>query len=92
LPIIYPEDLQPSHERALQEFEQLYNRYLSSPNRKDLCFKKVLPLETYALLARGHYVVLATINHNRTSLDAFEVLRALHEDVDEKESFILSIA
>jgi hypothetical protein len=37
--------------------------------------KKVYALETYALLgADENYVVMATISHNRTEKDTFEVL------------------
>ena len=56
-------------------------------------FKKVFAMETYALLARGNYVILASIAHNRTESDIFEILRGLHDDlkVDEHGSFIFSI-
>lgn len=92
MPIIYPEEIQPVHVRALQEFEKLYDRYLSSPNKKDLMIKKVYQIDTFALLATGNYVIMAKVAHNRTEKEAFDVLRNLNEDikVDEESSFIFS--
>lgn len=53
--------------------------------------KKVYHLETYALLAINGYVVMATVAHNRTERDIFDVLKGLYEDVkiDEESSFLL---
>ena len=47
--------------------------------------KKVYALQTYALLAVGNYVIMATVAHNRTEKEVFEVLRALYEDVKIEE-------
>lgn len=52
--------------RSLREYEKLHERFLSSPNKKDVLFKKVYSIETYALYATGDYVVMTTITHNRT--------------------------
>lgn len=81
LPVIYPEELLPSHVRALQQFEQLYHRYQISPNKREVMIKKVYALETYALLGIGNYIVMATVAHNRTEREVFEVLRGLYEDI-----------
>jgi hypothetical protein len=75
LPVIYPDELLPSHVRALQEFEKLYHQYMASPRKEGLMLKKVFALETYALLGVDeYYVVMATISHNRTEKDTFEIL------------------
>jgi hypothetical protein len=91
LPIIYPEQLLASHVRAIQEFEQLYQRYHTSPNKKELMIKKVMPLETYALLAVNGYVIMATVAHNRTEKEIFDVLRGVYDDAknDEESTFLI---
>lgn len=55
--------------------------------------KKVYALETYALIAVENYVIMATVAHNRTDQDVFEVLRGLYKDliVDEEGSFIVDL-
>ncbi len=91
LPVLYPDEMLPSHVRAIQEFEKLYTQYEASPRKEGLMLKKVFALETYALLgADEDYVVMATISHNRTEKDSFEVLRSLYEDakIDEESTFI----
>jgi hypothetical protein len=52
--------------------------------------KKVYPLQTFALFAKEPYVLMATIAHNRTEKDVFEVLKQLYEDVkaSEEEAFL----
>jgi len=68
----------------------LYDRYLASPNKKELMLKKVYALETYALLAVGNYVIMAKVAQNRTERDVFDVLRSLYEDtkIDEENTFM----
>ena len=91
LPVIYPDEMLPTHVRAIQEYEKLFTQYKASPRKQGLMLKKVFALETYALLgADEHYVVMATISHNRTEKDTFEVLQALYEDakIDEESTFI----
>jgi hypothetical protein len=52
--------------------------------------KKVYTLETYALYAREDYVVMATIAHNRTEREVFDILKTIYEDmrVDEESTFL----
>ena len=53
--------------------------------------KKVYALETYALIATGNYVIMATVAHNRTEKEVFEVLRSIYEDAkgDEESTFLV---
>lgn len=53
--------------------------------------KKVMTLETYALLAVGGYVIMATVAHNRTEKEVFEVLRGVYEDArgEEESTFLI---
>ena len=91
LPVIYPDEMLPAHIRAIQEFEKLYTTYEVSSRKQGLMLKKVYALETYALLgANENYVIMATIAHNRTEKDTFEVLQALYEDakIDQESTFI----
>jgi hypothetical protein len=50
-------------------------------------------LETYALMStQDGYVIMATIYHNRTERETFEILKALYDDAkfDEECTFIFN--
>mmetsp|Transcript_18895 Transcript_18895/g.13709 ORF Transcript_18895/g.13709 Transcript_18895/m.13709 type:complete len:112 (+) Transcript_18895:360-695(+) len=81
-----------AHLKSLREFEKLHEVFLSSPNKKDVLLKKVYQLETYCLYAIGDYVIMATINHNRTSKTIQEVCSHVVEDIkmDEESCFIVT--
>ncbi len=64
---------------------------LNSANKKDLFMKKVLAIDTYVLYTRDHYLVLATIAHNRTESGVEEICREILDEVvaDECGCFIM---
>jgi hypothetical protein len=62
-----------SHLRSLREYEKLHEKFLSSPNKRDVLFKKVYAIESYVLYASGDYVVMTTITHNRTTKGIGEI-------------------
>ena len=80
----------PHHLRSIREYEKLHDRYLASPNKKDLLIKKMYALETYIIYAHGDYILMVTINHNRTSKDIGEICNNLIEDakIDGESCFI----
>lgn len=77
--------------RSIREYEKLHNSYLASPNKKGLLIKKMFALDTYVLFAQGDYIIMATVNHNRTNKDMGEVCANLIEDakIDEESCFLL---
>lgn len=41
--------------------------YMSSKNKKDVTITQKFALETYGLLAKGDFIILVCVAHNRTS-------------------------
>jgi len=74
-------ELTPQHIRSLHEYEQLYERYITYPVRKETLLQKVFAIETYALFAINELVIMVTIAHNRTSKDICEICQHIYDDV-----------
>ena len=79
--------------RSLYEYESLYDRYTAS-SRKETLLTKVFTIETYALYAVNEIVVMATIAHNRSSKDIYEICHHIYEDflADLSSHFILNLS
>jgi hypothetical protein len=79
--------------RSLYEYESLYDRYTASA-RKETLLTKVFTIETYALYAVNEIVVMATIAHNRSSKDIYEICHHIYEDflADLSSHFILNLS
>lgn len=79
------------HFKSIRQFEKLHNSYLASPNKKGLMIKKTYQIETYVLFAQGDFIIMATINHNRTNKQIGEICTTLIEDakIDDESCFIL---
>lgn len=72
-------------------FEKLYTIYQKSKVKKELCIKKVYPLDTYLLYSRGDILIFSVIIHKGATREAIEIGRQILADAKEIEgtSFIL---
>ena len=75
----------------IRKFEELYNIYQKSKVKRELCIKKVYPLETFLLYSRGDILIFSVIIHKGATREAIEIGRQILSDAKEIEgtSFIL---
>lgn len=75
----------------IRKFEELYNIYQKSKVKRELCIKKVYPLETYLLYSRGDILIFSVIIHKGANREAIEIGRQILADAKEIEgtSFII---
>jgi hypothetical protein len=78
------DEMTPQHLRSLQEYADLYDRYLATApllKKKETLLKKVFAIETYTLFFLNDLIIMATIAHNRTSKNVSEICQHIYDDV-----------
>lgn len=75
----------------LRTFEKLHHIYMRDRKKKEFCIKRVYPMETFLLYAKGNLLIFAVLNNGESDREPIEIGKQIIQDAKEIEStsFIL---